>query len=621
MSDKQKQEQGQEQVGGRRGRGGHGARLASTGEKAKDFKGTLKRLLQYLRPHGGMLFIVFIMTMLATIFSVVSPRIIGMITNSLVDSLQAAPGLSLIPVDFEYIMKILLVLGGIYLASSLAQYVQQYVMAGVSLKMVYQLRKEVNEKIARLPLKYFDKNTTGDILSRVINDIDTISRTLEQSLTQLISAVITLVGVFLMMLFISPLMTIIALVTIPLSLVFTRFIAKRSQVFFREQAVSLGDLNGHVEEMYSGHVAVKSYNFEDRSIEEFERVNKELYEASWKAQFISGVIMPVMHFINNLGYIFVSVVGGILVINGGINIGDMQAFLQYSKRFTQPIIQTAEIINEMQATIASAERVFEVLDEEEEEPATDTVVTLEHPSGRVQFEDVCFGYDEDQMLIKDMNIEVEPGQMVAIVGPTGAGKTTLVNLLMRFYEIDSGKICIDKVNTRFMDRRDLRSMFGMVLQDTWLFNGTIKENIAYSREGASEEEVCNAARLAQLDHFIRTLPEGYDTVINEEASNISEGQKQLITIARVILANPDILILDEATSNVDTRTEILIQTAMDRLMKGRTSFVIAHRLSTIRNADMILVMEEGNIVEQGTHDELLEAKGLYFELYNSQFAA
>ncbi len=617
MTEKRKEEK----VEAPKGPGGRGARLAGTGEKAKDFKGTLRRLLTYLKPHGAMLFIVFIMTILATVFSVVSPRIIGMVTNSLVDSIKASPGPGIIPVDFDHIMKILLVLAGIYVASSLARYIQQYVMAGISLKMVYKLRKDVNEKISRLPLSYFDSNSTGDILSRVINDVDIISKTLEQSLTQLISAVITLIGVFLMMLIISPLMTLVALVTIPLSLVFTRFIAKKSQTFFKRQAVSLGSLNGHVEEMYSGHVAVKAYNFEDRSIKEFEEINDELYEASWKAQFISGVIMPVMHFINNLGYIFVSVVGGVLVINGGINIGEMQAFLQYSKRFTQPIIQTAEIINEMQATIASAERVFEVLDEEEAKVETETLVSIENPSGRVEFEDVSFGYTPDQTLIENMNIKVEPGQTVAIVGPTGAGKTTLVNLLMRFYEIDSGKICIDRVNTKYMDRRDLRSMFGMVLQDTWLFNGTIRENIAYARENATEEEVCQAAKLSQLDHFVRTLPEGYETIINEEASNISEGQKQLITIARVILADPDILILDEATSNVDTRTEILIQRAMDSLMANRTSFVIAHRLSTIRNADMILVMDQGNIIEQGSHEELLEKGGLYFDLYNSQFAA
>ncbi|HEY4544465.1 MAG TPA: ABC transporter ATP-binding protein, partial [Tissierellaceae bacterium] len=604
---------GKKQTGISAGR--HG-KLGQVADKPKDFKGTLKRLLKYLKPYSLMLTIVLIMAVLATVFSVISPRVIGLVTDSLVDSLTAGKG-----VNFDYIIKILKILVAIYLSSALFQYIQHFIMAGISQKMVYDLRREVNEKISRLPLKYFDSNTTGDILSRVINDVDTISRTLEQNITQFITAIITLVGIFIMMLAISPVITLVTLITIPLSVLLTKNIAKTSQGHFMKQAKSLGDLNGHVEEMYSGHIVIKAYGYEDRSIEKFEKINEDLYESSWKAQFISGIIMPMMHLINNLGYIFVSVVGGVYVIQGKIRIGEMQAFLNYAKRFTQPIIQTAEIINEIQSTVASAERVFELLDEEEEVEYDGIKVEIDNPQGDVVFENVNFGYDKDEMIIENMNIHVKPGETVAIVGPTGAGKTTLVNLLMRFYEIDSGKITVDNVDIKNMNRKDLRSMFGMVLQDTWLFNGTIKENIAYSKDNATDIEVVNAAKSAQLDYYIRTLPDGYDTLINEEASNISQGQKQLLTIARVILKDPSILILDEATSSVDTRTEILIQKAMDELMKDRTSFVIAHRLSTIRNADMILVMKEGKIIEQGTHDELLDKKGFYYELYNSQFAA
>lgn len=604
---------GKKQTGLSAGR--HG-KLGQVADKPKDFKGTLKRLSRYLKPYSLMLIIVLIMAVLATVFSVISPRVIGLVTDSLVDSLTAGKG-----VNFDYILKILKILVAIYLSSALFQYIQHFIMAGISQKMVYDLRREVNEKISRLPLKYFDSNTTGDILSRVINDVDTISRTLEQNITQFITAIITLVGIFIMMLAISPVITLVTLITIPLSVLLTKNIAKTSQGHFMKQARSLGDLNGHVEEMYSGHIVIKAYGYEDRSIEKFEKINEDLYESSWKAQFISGIIMPMMHLINNLGYIFVSVVGGVYVIQGKIRIGEMQAFLNYAKRFTQPIIQTAEIINEIQSTVASAERVFELLDEEEEVEYDGIKVEIDNPQGDVVFENVNFGYNKDETIIENMNIHVKPGETVAIVGPTGAGKTTLVNLLMRFYEIDSGKITVDNVDIKNMNRKDLRSMFGMVLQDTWLFNGTIKENIAYSKDSATDIEVVNAAKSAQLDYYIRTLPDGYDTLINEEASNISQGQKQLLTIARVILKDPSILILDEATSSVDTRTEILIQKAMDELMKDRTSFVIAHRLSTIRNADMILVMKEGKIIEQGTHDELLEQKGFYYELYNSQFAA
>jgi len=494
-------------------------------------------------------------------------------------------------------------------------------MADISQKLVYDLRKEINEKLHRLPLSFFDSKTTGEILSRVSNDVDTISSTLQQSVTQAVTAVITLIGILVMMLIISPVITLATLITIPLSILLTKNIARISQKYFAAQAKSLGDINGHIEETFSGHSTVKAYGNESKAIQEFERINRELYEHGWKSQFITGIIMPLMQLVNSLGYIVVAVLGGIFVIRGTLPIGDVQAFIQYSRQFNQPIMQLAEIINTFQSTIASAERVFELLDEKEEDldPAEPSYPNSERSD--VRFEEVTFGYTKDKPLMEELSLEACCGDTVAIVGPTGAGKTTLVNLLMRFYEIDGGKITIDGVSTRDMTRHQLRERFGMVLQDTWLFNGTIWDNIAYGREGATPEEIIEAARLAQADHFIRTLPQGYDTILNEEASNISQGQKQLLTIARAILANPSILILDEATSSVDTRTEVLIQKGMDQLMRGRTSFVIAHRLSTIKNADMILVMNEGRIIEKGTHQELLESKGFYAELYNSQFAA
>lgn len=605
------------------GRGGPpGSGMMRPAEKAKDFKGSLKRLLGYLKPYKYILIIVFFMSVLSTLFNILSPRVMGLITNKLVEGIKLKlQGVVGSTVDFDYITKVLLLLGGLYIFSAFFQYIQHYMMAGIAQKMVYDLRKEVNEKLSRLPLRYFDSNTTGDILSRVINDVDTISNTLQQSITQLISAIVTLVGIFIMMLLISPTITLVTLITIPLSILLTKNIAKHSQGYFIAQANSLGELNGHIEEMYTGHTIVKAYGHEKRAIEKFSIINEKLYDSSWKAQFISGIIMPLMHLINNIGYIFVAVFGGIFVVNGKISVGDVQAFIQYARQFTQPIVQTAEIANVIQSTIASAERVFELLDEEEESLDPVNPVKIENPKGEVIFENVDFGYEKDELLIQGMDIDVKSGETVAIVGPTGAGKTTLVNLLMRFYEIDSGKITIDGVDTREMTREDLRSIFGMVLQDTWLFNGTIMDNIAYGREDATEDEIYRAATLAQADHFIRTLPEGYNTVLNEEASNISQGQKQLLTIARAILADPKILILDEATSSVDTRTEILIQKAMDHLMEGRTSFVIAHRLSTIKNADIILVMNEGKIIEKGTHDELMKDNGFYAELYNSQFAA
>lgn len=616
MSEKHKDE------GPKMGRGGPpGSGMMAPVEKAKDFKRSLKRLLGYLKPQRLVIIVVFIFSIISTLFSIVSPRVIGLITNELLAGFKLKlEGITGSTIDFTYIGKIIMILIGLYLISGIFQYIQQYMMAGVAQRMVYDLRKEVNEKLSRLPLKYFDSKTTGEILSRVTNDIDTISSTLQQSITQLISSVITLVGIIVMMLLISPTITLVTLVTIPLSILLTKNVAKHSQGFFKAQSKSLGELNGHIEEMYTGHPIVKAYGHENKSIEEFNTINDRLYTASWKAQFISGVIMPVMQLINNIGYVFVAVVGGIFVINGRITIGDMQAFIQYARQFTQPIVQTAEIANSIQSTIASAERVFELLDEQEEIQDAKDAKELTNPEGRVVFENVDFSYKKEEPLIEDMDIKVESGQTVAIVGPTGAGKTTLVNLLMRFYEIDKGKISVDGIDIRDLKRGSLRKTFGMVLQDTWLFNGTIKDNIAYGLEDSTDEEIFRASKSAQADHFIRTLPEGYNTVLNEEASNISQGQKQLLTIARAFLADPTILILDEATSSVDTRTEQLIQKAMGKLMKDRTSFVIAHRLSTIKNADIILVMNHGRIIEKGNHEELMNQNGFYADLYNSQFA-
>lgn len=599
--------------------GPHGPGMPA--EKAKDFKGTFRRLTTYLKPHTGKLLIVLAAAMLSTIFGIVSPKILGDATTILFEGflakMKGEPGAG---IDFAAIQRILLWLAGLYLLSSLFAYVQQYVMAGVAQRTVYDLRKAVYDKLGRLPLKYFDARTHGETLSRVTNDMDNIAGTLQQSLTQMITSAVTLLGVIVMMLTISPLLTLVVILTLPLSVIVTMMVAKQSQKHFVAQQKHLGQLNGHVEEMYTGHKVVKAFGRERQSVERFDEVNDKLYEAGWRAQFISGTIMPLMGFIGNIGYVIVSVVGGVLVTRQAIKIGDIQAFIQYSRQFTQPITQLANIANVIQSTIASAERVFEVLDEEEEVAESSAPAVLRHPRGDVSFEHVSFGYKEDQLLIENMNVNVRQGQTVAIVGPTGAGKTTLINLLMRFYEVNGGRITIDGKDIASMKRSDLRSLFGMVLQDTWLFNGTIRDNIGYGREGATEEEIIRAAEAAHADHFIRTLPDGYDTVLNEEASNISQGQKQLLTIARAILANPAILILDEATSSVDTRTELYIQKAMKELMKNRTSFVIAHRLSTIRDADLILVMNKGSIIEQGTHDELLSQGGFYADLYNSQFS-
>ncbi|MGG1663520.1 ABC transporter ATP-binding protein [Brevibacillus sp. NRS-1366] len=602
------------------GFGGPGM-LTMPGQKAKDFKGTLRRLLGYLKPYRTKLVIVFLTAALSTVFGIISPKLLGNATTTIFEGfmgkLKGVPGATF---DFGAVWQIILTLIGLYLFSSLFAYIQQYLMASVAQKTVYALRKEVNEKLARLPLKYFDGRTHGEVMSRVVNDVDTISGTLQQSLTQMITSVITLVGVIIMMLTISPLMTVILMVTLPLSFVVIKQVASRSMPHFKGQQQAIGELNGHVEEMYTGHKIVKAFGREKRAIETFDSINEKLYQSGWKAQFISGIMMPLMMFVGNIGFVLVCVVGGVLVTRGNISIGDVQAFIQYAQQFSQPITQTANIANIIQSTLVAAERVFEILDEPEESADDSSLTASSELEGHVRFENVSFGYKEQEPLIQNMNIDVKPGMTVAIVGPTGAGKTTLVNLLMRFYEIGDGRITIDGQDIRSMPRSELRSQFGMVLQDTWLFNGTIKENIAYGREGANEAELVQAARAAHADHFVRTLPEGYETILNEEASNISQGQKQLLTIARAFLADPAILILDEATSSVDTRTELLIQKAMNGLMQGRTSFVIAHRLSTIRDADLILVMNQGKVIEQGNHEVLLDQGGFYADLYNSQFS-
>ncbi len=594
--------------------------MAMAVEKAKDFKGTLKRLSVYLMPFRLQLLIVFFMAVLSTVFNIISPRIMGKATTELFEGTMAKlAGVSGAGVDFGYIRYIILILAGLYIFSAFFGYLQQYIMAGVTQKIVFHMRRDVNHKLSLLPLKFFDSHPYGEILSRVTNDVDNISSTLQQSLTQLITAVVTLIGIVIMMLTISPALTLVCFIVLPPSFIVTRVVVSRSQKFFAGQQRNLGELSGHVEEMYTGHQVVKAFGGEEQAISRFDEINARLYDTGWRAQFVSGIIMPLMALINNLGYVFVCVVGGIFVTQKTIQIGDVQAFIQYAKQFTRPITQTANIANILQATVASAERVFELLDEAEEIPDSPDAQSLEQPRGEVKFEDVEFSYRADTPLIENMNIDIKQGQTVAIVGPTGAGKTTLVNLLMRFYDIGGGKITVDGIDIRNFRRKELRTIFGMVLQDTWLFNGTIKDNIAYGRENASEAEIIRAAKMAHADYFIRTLPGGYDTVLNEDISNISQGQKQLLAIARALLADPAILILDEATSSVDTRTERYIQKAMTELMQGRTSFVIAHRLSTIRDADLILVMHEGSIIEKGTHDELLEQEGFYADLYQSQF--
>ena len=629
--------------GGNAQRGGPMGAMGRPVEKAKDFRGTLKRLIGYLMEFRGRFIAVFVLAAGSTIFSIIGPKILGYATTKLADGIvaqvthkimvQAAIAknmpayvvrqLELQPIpkfDFAYIGMIILILLGLYLLSALLSFVMGYLMSTVSQKTVFKMRNDVKEKLDKLPLKYFDGHTHGEILSRVTNDIDNIATTLQQSLGQLITSLVMILGTLVMMISISPVMTLIALVTLPLSAMITMRIAKQSQKYYAAQQKRLGELSGHVEEMYTGHKIVKVLAREYSSIKEFKRINGELYKVANRAQFMSGIIMPVLNFVNNVGYVAVCVVGGIMVSKNAIKIGDIQAFIQYIRTFTQPIIQTANIANIIQSTIASAERVFEVLNEEEQIPDREDAAELREPRGEVKFEHVRFSYKEEAPLIEDMNLVAKPGDTVAIVGPTGAGKTTLVNLLMRFYEIQDGRISIDGTDIRDMRRGDLRQLFGMVLQDTWLFNGSIRDNIAYGRDDATEEQIIAAAKAAHADHFISALPDGYDTVLNEEATNISQGQKQLLTIARAILADPAILILDEATSNVDTRSEVLIQKAMASLMKGRTSFVIAHRLSTIREAAHILVMNSGSIIEQGTHKQLLAQEGFYADLYNSQFS-
>ena len=602
--------------------GGHGPMGGmGAGEKADDFKGTMKKLINYLKKYMVGIVVVMIFAIASTVFSIYGPDILGDATDVLVNAVKIALTGKPLVIDYNRIREILLLLLALYLLSGVFSYIQGWVMTGISQKVTYKLRNDITEKINRMPLKYFDTHTHGEVLSRITNDIDTVSQTLGQSLTQIITSVTTVIGVFIMMLSISWIMTLAALVVIPLSMFFVMGVVKKSQKYFRSQQEYLGHINGHVEEMYGGHVVVKAFNGEEDSIKQFNAYNETLYHSAWKSQFISGMMMPIMGFIGNLGYVLVCILGGVLAVKNTVSIGDIQAFIQYMRNFTQPLSQIASISNTLQSTAAAAERVFAFLDEEEESVESSTPVKLENPEGQVTFENVHFGYNQDKIIINDFSADVKPGMKVAIVGPTGAGKTTVVKLLMRFYDLQSGKIKIDGHDICDLTRSDLRDLFGMVLQDTWLYNGSIMENIRYGKQDATDEEVIEAAKAAHVHSFVKTLPDGYRMVLNEEASNVSQGQKQLLTIARAILSDPTILILDEATSSVDTRTEVLIQKAMENLMKGRTSFIIAHRLSTIRDADLILVMKDGDIIEKGTHEELLKQGTFYAQLYNSQFEA
>lgn len=603
---------------GRGHRPGGPGLIGDGSEKANDFKGTMTTLAQYLGAYKVKIILVIIFAVLSTIFTIIGPKVLGNATTAVFNGVlaeMAGTG----SIDFEYIGRILSIMLGLYLASALFAYLMGYIMAGVSTDITYRLRQDISQKINRMPLSYFDKTPQGEVLSRITNDVDTVNQTLSQSLTQIITSAITVVGVLVMMLSISPLLTLASLLVIPISLATVSFIIKRSQIYFREQQAYLGHLNGHVEEMFGGHRVMKAFNGEERSIAQFEEYNNTLFSSGWKSQFFSGLMMPIMGFIGNLGYVVVVVVGSYLAIGGTITVGDIQAFIQYVRQFNQPLAQLANISNILQQTAAAAERVFAFLAEPEEAPEAARPVTIEAPQGHVEFRNVRFGYDPAEPVIKNLSAQAQPGQKVAIVGPTGAGKTTIVKLLMRFYDVDDGAILIDGYDIRDLTRADLRCSFGMVLQDTWLYNASIMENIRYGRPEATNDEVIAAAEAAHVDHFVHTLPEGYAMEINEEVTNISQGQMQLLTIARAILADPKMLILDEATSSVDTRTEVLIQQAMDRLMEGRTSFIIAHRLSTIRNADLILVMQDGDIVEQGRHEELLARDGVYADLYYSQF--
>ncbi len=598
--------------------GGGGPRAMMRGEKPRDFRGTMVKLIRYLGQYRILILVVMLFAIASTVFSIVGPKILGNATTKLFEGVMAQiAGTGTI--DFTYIRNIILEVLGLYLVSALFAYAQGWIMSGVSMNITYRFRKDISQKINRMPLRYFDGTNHGEILSRVTNDVDTVSQTLNQSLTQIITSVTTLVGVLVMMLTISWQMTLVAVAMLPLSFVIIALIVSVSQVFFKRQQDYLGHVNGHVEEMYGSHVVMKAFNGEEKSVQQFDGLNNTLYDSAWKSQFLSGLMFPITNFVGNLGYVAICILGGYLAVRNMITVGDIQAFIQYVRSFTQPITQIANISNVFQQTAASAERVFQFLAEPDETPDNPTVVKLEKVLGRVEFKDVHFGYSPDKIIINDFSATVQPGQKIAIVGPTGAGKTTMVKLLMRFYDVTSGAIQVDGHDIRDFARDDLRCMFGMVLQDTWLYNGTLMENIRYGRSGASDDEVVAAARAAHVDHFIRTQPAGYNMMVNEETTNISQGQMQLMTIARAILADPAILILDEATSSVDTHTEVLIQKAMDSLMKGRTSFIIAHRLSTIRDADWILVMNNGDIVEQGKHEDLLAKHGFYADLYNSQF--
>jgi ATP-binding cassette subfamily B multidrug efflux pump len=601
--------------------GGHGPMgMSMMVQKPKSFRKTMRTFLKYLAPYKIQLIVVLIFSIASTAFMIIGPKMLGKATTRLFEGVVAkamhVPGAA---IDFNYIGTIAVTLLGLYVISSAFSYIQGYIMSGVSMKVTYTFRRRIAEKVKVMPLKFFDTKSHGETLSLVTNDIDTISNTLTQNLSQIVTSVTTIIGVLIMMLTISWLMTLVALVIIPVSFGLVTVVIKASQRYFKSQQDYLGHVNGHVEEIYSGHTVMKAFNGEDKAVDQFDRLNNVLYGSVWKSQFLSGLMMPIMSFVGNLAYVGVAMLGGYLAVQGSIGVGDILAFIQYVRSFTMPITQTANIANVLQSTAAAAERVFEFLDEAEETAEPVNAVKPDGIKGSVSFQNVHFGYSPDKVIINNFSAEIKPGQKIAIVGPTGAGKTTIVKLLMRFYELNEGVIKIDGVDTRLYTREDLRSLFGMVLQDTWLFNGTIRENIRYGRLDAADDKVVAAAKMAHADHFVRTLPQSYDMVLNEETSNISQGQKQLLTIARAFLADPRILILDEATSSVDTRTEVLIQKAMEDLMKGRTSFVIAHRLSTIRDADIILVMKDGDIVEQGRHEELLAANGFYASLYQSQF--
>ena len=588
------------------------------GEKPKDFKTSIEKLVRYLGRYWYAIVAVMIFAAVSTVFSVAGPKVMARATNALVEGLGkkiAGTG----SIDFTYIAKVLLFTLGLYICSAVFSFIQGMIMTGITQKTCYRMRKEISEKINRMPMKYFESRTYGEVLSRITNDVDTLGQSLNQSVTQIITSVATLVGTLVMMISISGIMTLISLVILPVSAILISFIIKHSQKYFRQQQEYLGHINGQVEEVYGGHLVVQAYNKQESTIKKFEDTNQILFQSAWKSQFLSGLMQPIMQFVGNLGYVGVAISGGLLAIRGTIGVGEIQAFIQYVRNFTQPIQQIAQVANMLQSMSAASERVFEFLDEEEEELTVEHAVHLDHVDGYVDFSHVSFGYNPGQIIIRDFSAHVTPGQKIAIVGPTGAGKTTMVKLLMRFYDVTGGAIQVDGHDIRDFNRQELRDAFGMVLQDTWLFKGSIMENIRYGRLDATDEEVIEAAKAAHAHHFIQTLPGGYQMELNEDASNVSQGQKQLLTIARAILADNPILILDEATSSVDTRTEVRIQKALDNLMRGRTSFIIAHRLSTIRNADLILVMKDGDIIEQGTHEQLLVQKGFYADLYNSQF--